>query len=217
MRLKPKLHWMAIGWLGLLLATNTGCIALFANLMHAIHGNMLPAEYSGLEEQRVAVVCLTDTGFRSSAESSILVNNLHADLSMNVKDIEVVRHSEIEQWLDVHGIQDSDYVEIGKGVKADKVLAVEISGLKLKEGQTLYRGYADVTVTVYDVPNGQIRYRKTIPEFTFPTTGGKPVTETSESKFRSYFLAVITRRIASLFYEVDATRDYALDATASSF
>lgn len=208
-------------WLVLLLAgtmTMAGCVNLAANLIHAVQGNNRPAEFGGLEGQRVAIVCATDSGLDSDATNLILSNNIHAALSINVKDIEVVRHSEIEQWLDVHSWEQSDYVEIGKGVKADRLLAVELVNLKLKNGQTLYRGEADITVTVYDIENGgRILYRKQIPEFAFPASGGKPVTETSENKFRSFFLAVVTRKIAGLFYEVDATADYALDATVSSF
>lgn len=218
MRLAIGPHVVALFLFSGLLATNTGCISLFANLMHAIHGNNTPAEYEGLREQRVAVICNTDEGFRSSAVNSILVNNLHAALSMYVEDIEIVRQSEVEQWVDVHGITDSNYVDIGKGVKADKVLAVEVGNLTLKNGQTLYRGQSDITVTVYDVnAGGSIRYRKQIPEFSFPQSGGKPITETSENKFRSQYLSVVTRKISSLFYPVDVTRDYALDATISSY
>lgn len=201
-----------------LLVTSTGCVSLVANLMHAIHGNQVPAEYDQLGGHRVAVICSTDQGMRSNAINTILSNNLHAALSINIEEIELVRHSEIEQWLDVHGWQESDYVEIGKGVKAERVLAVEVGNLELMNGQTLYRGQADLTVTVYDVTeNGRVLYRKQMPEFAFPNTGGKPVTETSETKFRSFFLSVVTRKIGSLFYAVDATSDYALDATVSSF
>lgn len=204
--------------IAVLMIGSTGCINLAANLLHAIHGNNVPAEFKGLAGQRVAIVCSTDQGFDGSATNSILTNNIHAALSMNVEDIDLVRHSEIEKWLDVHNWDQSDYVEIGKGVKADRVLAIEVSNMTLKNGPTLFRGQADVLVTVYDVSEGgKILYRKQMPEFAFPNTDGKPVSETSETKFRSFFLAILTRRISGLFYDVDATADYALDATMSSF
>lgn len=195
-----------------------GCVNLAANLIHAVQGNNRPAEFAGLEGHRVAVVCMTDNGLGNDATNSILTNNIHAALSTNIEEIDLVRNSEIEQWLDVHGWEESDYVEIGKGVKAERLLVVEVLNMQLKNGQTLFRGMADITVTVYDIAKGgRILYRKQIPEFAFPNTGGKPVTETSENKFRSFFLAVVTRKICGLFYEVDATADYALDATVSSF
>ena len=84
-----------------LLVVNAGCINLAANLLHAVNGNNRPAEFDGLAGQKVAVICSTDQGFTSNATNSILTNNIHAALSINVEDIELVRHSEIEQWLDV--------------------------------------------------------------------------------------------------------------------
>ncbi len=200
------------------LVVTSGCVNLAANLLHAVHGNNRPAEFEGLRGKRVAVVCSTDSGLGKDATNSILTNNIQAALSMNVKDIQLVRSSEIDQWLDVHGWEENDYIEIGKGVKAERLLAIEVMHLTLKNGQTLYQGQADINVTVYDVTEGgKIVFRKQLPEFAFPTTGGKPVTETSENKFRSFFLAVLSNKIAGLFYEVDATADVAIDATVSSF
>ncbi len=209
---------LGIALLLTLLVPSMGCINIAANLIHAVKGNNRPAEFDGLKGKRVAVVVTTDAGLGKDATNTILTNNIETALSMHVEDIDVVSSREIGQWLDVHGWDDSDYVEIGKGVKADRVLAVDVLNLKLKNGQTLYRGQADVTLTVYDVTDGgRVLYRKQLLEVSFPETGGKPITETSETKFRSFFLAVLTRKIGGLFYEVDATADVALDATLSSF
>lgn len=201
----------------LFVCTTTGCINLAANLIHAVQGNNRPAEYPGLEGHRVAVVCTTDGRYGGEACDSILTNNLQVALNTNIGKIELVRSSEIEQWLDVHGRRTTDYVDIGKGVKADRVLAVEVADLELMNGPTLYRGMSDISVSVYDIPTGDILYRKQMPEFAFPTTGGKPVTESSENKFRSFYLGILTQEIGALFYEVDATAHVARDATISRF
>ncbi|GIW98852.1 MAG: hypothetical protein KatS3mg111_2185 [Pirellulaceae bacterium] len=217
--MRRRTQWGHWAWIGSLLAglmtTTPGCVGLLANVLHAVYGNNIPAKYEGLEGKRVALLCRTDAGFSGDATSSILSSSIHAALSMNVKDIDMVRQSEIEQWLDAHSWDDSDYVEIGKGVQADRLVVVEVSNLQLKNGQTLYQGRANVTVTVYEIPSGKLVFREQMPEFVFPSTGGMPVTETTETKFRSFFLQVITRRVAGLFYPVDATSDVALDATAS--
>ncbi|MFN3188963.1 MAG: hypothetical protein ACE361_00455 [Aureliella sp.] len=200
------------------LISSTGCISLVANLMHAINGNELPAEYDGLVGKRVAMICQTDEGFRTTAASTILTNNLHAALNMHVEDIDLVPHSEIEKWVDVHGQQGVDYVEVGKAVKAERVVAVEVAKLGLTNGPTLFKGSADISVTVYDIERGgKLIFRKQMPDCEFPTTDGKPVSETTESKFRSFYLAILTRRISGIFYPVDPTADVALDATMSSF
>ena len=39
----------------------------------------------------------------------------------------------------------------------------------------------------------------------------------SDAKFRARYMAIVARTICGLFYETDATADFALDATASSF
>lgn len=195
-----------------------GCINFAANMIHAITGNNVPADYNGLEEKRVAVVCSTDGGLATDATSSMLTGYIHAALNANVKKIDVVRQSEVERWLDSHSNTDADYVEVGKGVKADCVLAVEVLNMSLKNGATLYQGKSDITVTVYDVEaDGKIMYRKQIPEFAFPKMGGPTITDITESKFRAKYIAIVARTVSNLFYPVDATADFALDATANSF
>lgn len=215
-RSRVSLAWVCLALT--LLATSTGCINLAANLIHAIQGNNRPAEFDGLKEKRVAVVVATDSGLSTDASSKMMSSQIEALLNSNVKKVDVVRGEEVAKWLDAHGWNDSDYVEIGKGVEADLVVAVDVKKLTLKNGATLYRGQSDITVSVYDVKSdGKIMYRKQIPEFAFPNLGGTPVTDTSEAKFRGAYLALIARTASGLFYEVEATSDFALDATSSRF
>lgn len=200
------------------MASTSGCINLAANLIHAVTGNNRPAEFDGLKEKRVAVVVATDNGMATDATSAMLTSYIHASFNNHIKKIDVVRQSEVERWVDSHSNSDSDYLEVGKGVKADRLVAIEVLNMKLKDGATLYRGQSDITVTVYDVKeDGKILYRKQIPEFTFPQMGGPTITDISEAKFRGRYLAIVARTVSGLFHEVDATADFALDATANSF
>ena len=202
---------------GLLLSSSTGCVRLMANMINAIQGNERPAEYDGFKEQRVAVVCGTDQGLSNDATTALMSGYIHMALNQNIKKIELVGPEEIEKWLDVHGTVETDYVEIGKAVKADKLLAIDISNMRVKDGPTLYRGRCDVGVTVYDIANkGAIVFRKQVPEFTFPKDSAA-IADTSESKFRNMFLKIIANKVAGMFYPVDPTADYGLDATANSF
>ncbi|MCA9133979.1 MAG: hypothetical protein KDA45_12520 [Planctomycetales bacterium] len=200
------------------LASTGGCINFAANMIHAITGNNRPADFDGLEGRRVAVVCATDGGMGTDATSAMLTGYIHAALNGNVKKIDVIRQSEVERWIDSHGHTDADYLEVGRGVGAERLVAVEVLNLSLKDGATLYKGQADITVSVYDIPaGGKILYRKQIPEFAFPKLGGPTVTDVSEAKFRARFLSIVARTVSGLFYEVDATADFALDATAHTF
>lgn len=201
----------------LALVVGTGC-AHVANLIYAVKGNTVPAEYDGFDGKRVAILCSTDSGLSNDATAALLSRYVQATLENKVKEIEVVKQEEVEQWLDVHGWTKSDYYEIGKGVKADQVLAIDLMNLSLRDGATLYRGKADISVKVYDVSQeDKILYSKNIPEFSFPKIGGSPVTDSSEAKFRGVFVTIVSQKIASLFYAAEANADYALDATVSSF
>ena len=199
------------------LSTSTGCVRFLANIIHAIKGSEQPAEYDGLKEQRVAVICGTEEGMTVDATTAMMTSYLHMALNQNVKKIDLVRPAEIEQWLDAHGTIESDYYEIGKAVEADKLVAIDISKLRVKDGPTLFRGRCDVGVTVYDIKNnGAIVFKKQMPEFTFPRDSSAPA-DTSESKFRNLFIQIIANKVAGMFYPVDPTTDFGLDATANSF
>lgn len=203
--------------LGLVLSTSTGCVRLMSNIMHAIQGNERPAEYNGFEEQRVAVVCSTDQGLSNDATAALVSGYIHMALNQNVKKIELVRPEEIDKWLDSHGTIESDYVEIGKAVNADKLLAVDISNLRVKDGPTLYRGRCDVVVNVYDINNkGAVVFNKQIPEFNFPEESAVLV-DTTEAKFRNKYLKIIAKDVAEMFYPVEANSNVGRDATANSF
>ena len=194
-----------------------GCINLAANLLHAIQGNNRPAEFDGLVEKRVALVCASDGGVGVDATSAMLTSYIHSALKSNVKKIDLVSQSEVERWLESHSDAGGDYELLGQGVGADLVVAVEVTNLRLRNGATLYRGESDIDVTVIDAANGHSLYRKHIPEFTFPKLGGPTTTDITESKFRAGYLTIVARTVSGLFYEVDATADFALDATANSF
>ncbi len=209
---------ITIGLVSLFLISSPGCVRLAANLVNAIQGNETPAEYNGFEKKRVAIVCATDKGLSSDASAALLTGYVHMLLNKNVKDIELVRAEEVERWLDAHGTIESDYVQIGKGVKADQVLAIDLAGMKIKDGATLYRGQCDITVTVFDIADsGAIVFKKQFPEFSFPKMGGPTTSDTTDAKFRNLFLTVVASKVSGLFYPVDPTAEYALDATANSF
>ena len=104
-------------------------------------------------------------------------------------------------------------IDIGRGVKADKVLAIEMTNLRLQDGATLYRGRATVTVTVYNVKTGEVEFRKHLDEFTYPETAGQYTSETTETKFRSLYLSVLGSRIGRFFHGYDYSDTVAMDAT----
>lgn len=198
----------------MVLLTQVGCLGIAANLMNVVKGHSVPAEFKELEGKRVAVVTLTDSSqYSDDASARILSRRVSEILQINVKDIELVREDEVQQWRDRNGWDAIEFIDIGKGVKADKVIAIEMTNLRLRDGATLYRGRAAVTTTVYDVKTGKTEFRKHLDEFTYPETAGQYTSETTETRFRTLYLSVLAQRIARWFHSYDYSDTVAMDAT----
>jgi hypothetical protein len=195
----------------------TGCIQFAANLMHVVSGPQVPAEFKGLDSKKVAVVAIDESGICNDEVTIRLAGLLRGVLSGKLKKATLVTHEEVEGWLHGKSSREQDFVEIGKGVKADYVIAVAIQNLKLKDGQTLYRGRSDIEVTVWDVNEAKIAYRKALPEYTYPVMAGQATTETDEDKFRRVYLMNVADKVGRFFYAHDFGEDVAIDATILNY
>lgn len=193
--------------------TQTGCINFVANMINAVHGDSVPAEFEGLAEKKVAVITVTDTSqYSNDISARMLTRYVSEILDTEVKGITLVREDEVEQWRDTQGWEAIDYVALGRGVKADKVLSIELVDLRLREGQTMYRGHAGATITVHDVASGKREFRRSLEDYTYPVTAGLFTTETTEDKFRRIFLDMLGKRIARYFHPYDFRDGVAADA-----
>ena len=212
-RLSPA--WLAAAGLALLVTSTPGCIGLASNLMYAIRGGpKIKAEFAGLQKKRVAVVCVSSDGSggpRSAPRR--LERESAAILEQNVKQIELIHQDDVVDWRENHDWDQSDYREIGRGLNAEMVVAVDLASFRLHEGRTLYRGQADLVVTVYDMTDdGNVAFRKEIHEFTFPRDGPRPTTEISEGRFRRLFVHVLAQQVGKHFYDYHLEDDFATDA-----
>ena len=199
-------------------ASQAGCIPMLANIIHAVKGNNVPPEYEGLEGKRVAVVTVTDASFYSEDSAARLLNRYVVELlQTNVDKIKMVREDEVDMWRDTKGIDRLDFLSLGRGLQCEKVVAIEMKSLRLREGQTMYRGRADVTVTVHDIAAGTLDFRRTLEDYTYPSTAALPVTETTEEKFRRLYLNMLAQRIARHFYPYDFRDTVASDAKIIHF
>ncbi len=212
-------RWLLALVIFVLLASQ-GCTAFTSNLLYWIHGgHKLPAEYSGLAEQRVAIVSVANASTVGTHSMSRLVERAVAViLNQNVKKIQIVPQEEIADWIDQNDWDQLDYREIGRGVAADKVLAIDLDSVRLHEGMTLYKGRADLIVSVYDMNDeGRVVFRKSIPDFTFPRNSARHSTEMSEARFREMFVMVLSQHIAKHFYEYRIEEDFAHDAVGLAY
>ena len=194
------------------LTTATGC-GFMSQLMYWKNGDVVPAEYAGLQGKRVAVICVSDaTSYGTGNESLMLAREVSGILRQHVKEIDLVRADEVADWIDKNGWDEIDYREVGRGVKADRVVAIDLEGLRLYESSALYKGRADVSVTVYDMANGgQEVFHKKLPEQSFPASGPHPVGDTSESQFRRAFLQILGQNVSRYFHEYDLMEQFSRD------
>lgn len=199
------------------LLTQTGCLGLLSNLMHAVGADRIPPEYEGLAKSKVAIVTMTDQSqYSDDVAARLLTRKVSDVLSMEVKEMTLVHDEAIQKWRDTHGWETIDYLEMGKEVKADKLLAIEMTDMRLRDGATLYRGRAAILITVYDIATEKVVFRKEIDEYTYPAQAGQYTSETTETKFRKLFLSMLAKQISRTFHSYDFADTVALDASLAS-
>lgn len=197
------------------LAASGGCVGLTAQLLYWVKGgNKIDPEFEGMKGKRVAVVCVSNaSSFGPNTFCSLLERRIASALKEQGDEIEVVPPDDIADWIDSNDWNQMDYREIGRGVNADLVLGLDLSDLRLHEGQTLYQGRVTLTATVYDMQDGgKVAFRRTIPDFTFPQNGPRHATEMTEARFRSLFVEVLSKHVAKYFCAYDFEDDFAQDA-----
>jgi hypothetical protein len=197
-------RWPVVIVAALTMLSAPGCVGMAAQLMYMMGMHQVKPECE-LKDKRVAVVCLANRlSYGTGSESRVIAQYVSAKLRKEVKDIELVPTSEIENWRDNNDWDEIDYRAIGRGVKADMLIAIDVKSLSFHEGQTLYKGKADVKVTAYDMTKGgAVEFSKDMPDFQFPQHGGRPVTDMSEAKFQAMFLMILAEEIARPFHSYD--------------
>ena len=194
------------------LASSPGCGTL-PTIAYWFVGQKEPAKFPGLEGKRVAVVCLDANSLAGPGNDADNVAKAVARaLAYNVKDIQLVRQSEVADWFDSNDQDVADYADIGRGVKADMVLGIDLENFSIHEGQTLLKGRALLTTRVYDLTKGgEVVYESPNREITWPENGARHVTE-NEANFRVAFIQTLAMKISHDFYAYDSADDYGLDA-----
>lgn len=185
-----------------------------ATIAWLIHGpEMLPPQFDGLKSKRVAVVCLDGNSLGGPGdEADAVAKAVAMTLGRHVPEILMVRQTEVADWLDSHGDDVTDYRDVGRGVKADMVVGIDLLSFNLHEGQTLLRGKAKVGVKVYDMTKaGELVYESSPKEIAWPENGARHVTE-NEANFRTNFIYTLAERISSDFYAVEVGQNIGSDA-----
>jgi hypothetical protein len=204
--------WPRLGLLVFALFLVPGCVGVSAQLLHLIYGNKVAAQYEGLNDKKVAVVCVSDASAYGPNNLTYTIERLVAQrLAANVPGIKMIPQSTVDNWKDQYGWDENDFVQIGKGIGADRVVAIEIAGYTLHDGPTMYKGQAAVTSSVYDINNQTVAFHAGPEDYQFPKSG-RPAMHITERQFEEAFLTKFCEYLARRFYEHEKVDTIAEDA-----
>jgi hypothetical protein len=190
----------------------TGC-GVMSVMLYNMNPDDTAPDFKDLQEKRVVIVCrpVVELQFSDSTVPRDLTRQVGALLSQKVRKIKVVDEREVSEWTDENSWQ--KFVEVGKALKADMVVGIELERFSLQQGPTLFQGNAGLRLVVYDMQNGGRQvYEQTLPRVLFPPNTPIPSTDKSEAEFRRQFLTVLAEQVARHFYAHDSREDFATDA-----
>ncbi len=211
--------WIVASLLAMVVVSASGCVSsiLATGIYLWQGGNVVPAQCKLLEGQRVVVVCRPPSSneYRHAGAARSIGKRVSKMLEINkVPGIDVVSPSEVDNWVDE---QDWDnFKDLGRAVKASRIVYIELDNFDLFKGATLYQGNAEVQVSVYDMDDrGRLVWEQNVGQILFPRNSGIPSADKSVQEFQRQFVEVVSTQVAQYFYEHDPNAAFALDAIAN--
>jgi hypothetical protein len=190
-----------------------GCRSVMATAIYLWKGTDVPPDFAELKGKKVAVVCrpLVSLQYRNATVARDLAQQITTLLQERVPKIHTVDQRKVAKWTDENTWE--TYSEVGKAMKADMVVGIDLEGFDLFQGQTLYQGKANATIHVYDCSKGsKMVFEKIIPQSVYPPNSGVATSDKLEAEFRREFVMVLADQIARYFYAHDPNADLAQDA-----
>lgn len=197
-----------------MLGVMAGCTtAIFTGAYLLGYGDT-QAEFKELKEKRVVVICrpLVELRYSDMNASRVIARDVGKLLRKNVKKIEIVDPQKVDEWLDSHVTE--DYAEIGRALKADMVVAVDLLDFGIYLDQTLYQGKTNYDLKVIDCKTGNVAFRKPSNQSLWPPNTGVPTSDKPEQQFRQQYIGVLADEIARHFYAFDHRNYFSVDADA---
>jgi hypothetical protein len=212
-RTGTRSRWVtAWSWLLLLaLLPACGCTAV-ATAYYVIKGTNVDAEFKGLRDKRVVVVCrpVAELSYRNSGVADQLADQIAMRLGAHVHKIDLVDPREVQNWTDENAWD--EFTEVGEALDADIVVAIDLEEFSLYESQTLYRGKATSAIHIFDMrADGREIWSKHPPQSLYPPNASVDTGEMREPEFRNVFIDSLAEEIARHFYDHDSRVDFASD------
>jgi hypothetical protein len=191
-----------------------GCRSALTTAAYFFNGTDEEAEFKELKGKKVAVVCrpLVALQYRDSNAGRDLAQHITTLLQQQVPKIQAIDQRKIAKWTDENTWE--EYAEVGKAMKADMVVGIDLESFSIFQGQTLYQGKADVTIRVFDCHHGNKQVFDKMTQCVYPPSAGIATSERTEAAFRHEFLLVLANQIARHFYSHDPHADFGQDAMA---
>ncbi|HYO26218.1 MAG TPA: hypothetical protein VEQ85_14855 [Lacipirellulaceae bacterium] len=216
---RSRRPWAVLALIAVNCVASTGCIGsiLATGLYMWNGGNVVPAECDKLEKQRVVVLCRPPASYeyRNAGAARAIGSRVSAMLSANVEDIDVVSPNEVDNWVDEQDWE--NFKDLGRAVKATRVVYIELDDFGLNKGKTLYQGTAEINITVYDMTDrGKEIFTRRLGQVLFPRNSGIPAADKPEQQFERQFVEILAQQIAEHFYKHNPNASFALDAMANN-
>ncbi|WP_428306038.1 hypothetical protein [Lacipirellula sp.] len=210
--------WAMLACIGLGCVASTGCISmLMATGIYMWNGgNTVEAECDKLEKERVVVLCRPPASheFRNAGAARSIGSTVSGLIAEHVKGAEMVSPKEVDNWVDEQDWE--NFKDLGRAVKATRIVYIELDDFELYKGKTLYQGRAEITVSVYDMEDRErLVFERQLGQVLFPRNSGIPSSDKPVQQFERQFVDVISVQIAEHFYRHTANADYALDSVAN--
>lgn len=210
--------WFFAALTAVVMVSTSGCFqSILATGIYLWQGgNVVPAECRALEGQRVVVVCRPPSSheYRHAGAARDIGKRVSQLLKENVPKIDVVSPTEVDNWIDE---QDWDnFKDLGRAVKATRIVYIELDAFDLYKGSTLYQGDTDVKITVFDMTQkGENIWERQLGQILFPRNSGIPAVDKPVQEFQAQFVGIVAQEVAMHFYKHDPNVTFALDAVAN--
>ncbi len=190
-----------------------GCVSALATALWLVKGADTPAEFDGLRDKRVVVVCrpVSSSLYAHPGVAKDISRQVSRLLAANVRKIEVVDQRKVDEWIDSNNWD--EYSEIGKALEADLVVGVDLEGFSIYEGQTLFQGKADYAIQVYDCKKGEVVFERFPPQSVYPPNHVVSTSSMQEPDFRREFIRILADEIGRHFYPHDPRAYFAMDSS----
>jgi hypothetical protein len=192
-----------------------GCRSAMATAAYLIYGTDVDPDFAELKAKKVAVVCrpMVNLQYRNATVGRDLAQQVTLLLQEKVPKIHTIDQRKVSKWTDENTWE--EYREVGKALKADMVVGIDLEAFNLLQGQTLYQGTANATVHVYDCKKGGKEvFVKNLPQSKYPPNAGIPTSDRLEAEFRREFVMVLADQIARHFFAHDPHADLTQDVSA---